>query len=107
MRAFYVAFPKRHALRTELSWTHYRLLMRVADADVRQWYADEAAKAGWSSRQLERQISTLYHERLLASRDRESVAAEIAQSVPKSAKELSAKKSGTAQWPLSRPSGCE
>ena len=54
MRAFYVAFPKRHALRTELSWTHYRLLMRVADADVRQWYADEAAKAGWSSRQLER-----------------------------------------------------
>ena len=83
MRAFYVAFPKRHALRTELSWTHYRLLMRVADADVRQWYADEAAKAGWSSRQLERQISTLYHERLLASRDRESVAGEIEQSVPK------------------------
>lgn len=83
MRQFYAAFPKRNALRSELSWTHYRLLMRVADADVRQWYADEAAKAGWSSRQLERQISTLYHERLLASRDRESVAAEIAQSVPK------------------------
>lgn len=43
MRAFYAAFPKRNALRSELSWTHYRLLMRVADADVRQWYADEAA----------------------------------------------------------------
>lgn len=46
MRQFYAAFPKRNALRSELSWTHYRLLMRVADADVRQWYADEAAKAG-------------------------------------------------------------
>ena len=55
-------------LRPELSWTHYRLLLRVEDAKARQWYLREAADQHWSSRQLERQISTLYYERLLASR---------------------------------------
>ena len=77
MRQFYLTFPKRYALRSELSWTHYRLLMRVADEQARTYYAEEAVKAGWSSRQLERQINTLYYQRILASRDKESVAAEI------------------------------
>lgn len=83
MRQFYLAFPIRNALRSELSWTHYRLLMRVADEKARMFYLEESAKAGWSSRQLERQIHTMYYQRILASRDKESVAAEIEQTVPK------------------------
>jgi predicted nuclease of restriction endonuclease-like (RecB) superfamily len=57
-----------HALRSELSWTHYRRLLSVEDTRAREWYMDEAAKQHWSTRQLERQISVLYYERLLASR---------------------------------------
>ena len=76
MRSFYCTFPKRNALRSELTWTHYRALLRVEDDTARKWYAEECVRSGWSSRQLERQISTLYYERLLASRDRASVIAE-------------------------------
>jgi predicted nuclease of restriction endonuclease-like (RecB) superfamily len=98
MRQFYRAFPIRHAvrdesgsarkrntagsdlavhqpardgspsLRPELSWTHYRLLLGVEDHRAREWYLHEAADQHWSTRQLERQISVLYYERLLASR---------------------------------------
>jgi predicted nuclease of restriction endonuclease-like (RecB) superfamily len=76
MRLFYMAFPIRDALRHELSWTHYRTLLRVDNEQARRWYMDEAATQNWSSRALARQISTLYYERLLASSDRESVEAE-------------------------------
>lgn len=55
-------------MRLELSWTHYRLLLGVEDARARAWYMNEAADQHWSTRQLERQISVLYYERLLASR---------------------------------------
>lgn len=75
MRQFYLAFPIHHALRDksptlrkELSWTHYRLLLGVEDAAAREWYMNEAASQHWSTRQLDRQISVLYYERLLASR---------------------------------------
>jgi predicted nuclease of restriction endonuclease-like (RecB) superfamily len=51
-----------------LSWSHYRLLMQVAAPAAREWYMSEAASQHWSSRQLDRQIAALYHERLLASR---------------------------------------
>lgn len=70
MRLFYQAFPKCDALRHELSWTHYRILLRVDSCAARQWYMDEAVAQNWSSRALERQIGTLYYERLLASQDR-------------------------------------
>ena len=76
MRLFYQAFPICDALRHELSWTHYRLLLRVADSKARQWYMTEAATQNWSSRALERQIGTLYFERLILSKDKASVAAE-------------------------------
>ncbi len=76
MRAFYQVFPIWNAVRSELSWTHYRLLLRVDDAQARGWYVGESAKQNWSSRALERQIGTLYYERLLASKDRKSVRAE-------------------------------
>jgi predicted nuclease of restriction endonuclease-like (RecB) superfamily len=81
MRLFYQAFPIRDALRHELSWTHYRTLLRVEDEQARRWYMEESANQNWSTRALERQIGTLYYERLLASRDRESVRAEAAASV--------------------------
>ena len=41
MRQFYLAFPIGHALRDELSWTHYRIIMRVTDARAREWYMNE------------------------------------------------------------------
>ena len=76
MRAFYQAFPIWHAVRTELSWTHYRALLRVSNKEAREWYANEAALQNWSARALDRQIGTLYFERLLLSGDKASVAAE-------------------------------
>ena len=76
MKKFYVLFPNTNALRSQLTWTHYRALLRVENDDVRNWYMEECIRSAWSSRQLERQISTLYYERLLASRDNEAVIAE-------------------------------
>jgi predicted nuclease of restriction endonuclease-like (RecB) superfamily len=70
MRGFFIAFPICDALRRELSWTHYRLLLRVENNNARQWYMNETATLNWSTRALERQIATLYYERLLASKDR-------------------------------------
>lgn len=73
MRGFFIAFPIRDALRRELSWTHYRTLLKVDGDGARQWYMNEAAAQNWSTRALERQIGTLYYERLLASQDRAAV----------------------------------
>lgn len=73
MRLFYQAFPIRDALRHELSWTHYRNLLKVENEAARAWYMNEAATQGWTTRALERQINTLYYERLLASSDRRAV----------------------------------
>lgn len=60
-------------LRQELAWTHYRLLLGVENPAAREWYMNEAADQHWSTRQLERQISVLYYERLLASRKKAPV----------------------------------
>jgi predicted nuclease of restriction endonuclease-like (RecB) superfamily len=76
MRTFYQAFPIWNAVRTELSWTHYRTMLRLDNDAARQWYVNEAVSQNWSSRALERQINTLYYERLLASQDKAAVAAE-------------------------------
>jgi predicted nuclease of restriction endonuclease-like (RecB) superfamily len=73
MRLFYQAFPIRDALRHELSWTHYRTLLRVENEQARLWYMKEAASQSWTTRALDRQINTLYYERLLASSDRSAV----------------------------------
>lgn len=84
MRQFYLTFPIRHTLCAELSWSHYRTLMKLTDEKVRNFYMEECAKSGWSVRQLERQINTMYYQRILASRDIGSVAAEIQTTEPKS-----------------------
>ena len=60
MRQFYLTFPNGHALRDELSWTHYRLLMRVENENARKFYMQEAVKSQWSTRQLERQINFFF-----------------------------------------------
>ena len=77
MRQFYLTFPNGYTLRSELSWSHYRLLMRVENANARSFYLNECVKSRWSTRQLERQINTLFYERLLSSRDKTGVASEI------------------------------
>jgi len=59
MRQFYVAYPIRGAVRPELRWTHYRLLLRVENENARTYYLTEAADQNWSTRTLERQINSL------------------------------------------------
>jgi len=78
-RQFYLCFTEqeiRHTVCSELSWSHLRLLMRVENTNARTWYATEAVSQGWSVRALDRQISTLFYERLLGSQDKAGVLAE-------------------------------
>lgn len=83
MRQFYLYFPIRHTLCDKLSWSHYRHLLRVENETARNYYLSESVACNWSVRQLQRQINTLYYERMLASRDKETVRAEIQTSEPK------------------------
>lgn len=73
IRKFYSVFPKCDALRHELSWTHYRHLMRVDKDNAREFYMEEAISGNWSTRELERQINSLYFERLLMSKDKKGM----------------------------------
>lgn len=76
MRSFYLVLPNWNAVRTELSWTHYRLLIRIENEQAREWYIKTAIENHWSARALERQIGVLYYERLLSSQDTAPVIAE-------------------------------
>ena len=86
MRQFYAAFSIRHTLCAELSWSHYRLLMRIEDSGRREFYLRECAESAWSVRQLERQINSFFYERLLATQKsgRNGVRNEIQSLEPKS-----------------------
>jgi len=75
MRAFFLSYPIRDALRRELSWTHYRLLLRVDKPDDCAFYEAEAVNARWSPRELESQINSLLFERLALSWDKAGVMA--------------------------------
>lgn len=75
MRQFYRTFPIANSLRSQLSWTHYRLLLRIDNEDKREYYIAETVKNNWSVRQMERQINSQLFERLLLSNDKESVLA--------------------------------
>lgn len=75
MRNFYLIFPIRDALRHELTWTHYRLLLRVDNPNARAFYEAESVAAHWSTRELERQINSLLFERLALSQDKAGVLA--------------------------------
>jgi predicted nuclease of restriction endonuclease-like (RecB) superfamily len=74
-RRFYRLFPIASAVRTQLNWTQYKLLISVEDTDKREFYMAESTKNHWTSRQMERQINSLLYERLLMSNDKESVLA--------------------------------
>jgi predicted nuclease of restriction endonuclease-like (RecB) superfamily len=74
-RQFYRTFPIVDSLRTQLSWTHYRTLIRLDNEDKREYYIAETVKNNWSVRQMERQINSQLFERLLLSNDKESVLA--------------------------------
>lgn len=79
MRRFYLAFPIQDTLCPELSWSHYRCLIRIENEQSRHWYLNEAVEQNWSVRALDRQISTLYYERLLSSKERSPVEQEARQ----------------------------
>ena len=74
-RQFYRTFPIVNLLRSQLSWTHYRTLIRLDNEDKREYYIAETVKNNWSVRQMERQINSQLFERLLLSNDKESVLA--------------------------------
>ena len=67
MRQFFLVFGKRYTLCSELNWSHYRTLMRIENDKKRQFYFEECAKSGWSVRDLQRQVSTQFYERLIAN----------------------------------------
>lgn len=62
-----------------LSWTHYLALIQELNNDARQWYEKEAAEQGWSVRTLQRNISSQYYYRLLASQRKDLVEKEMLQ----------------------------
>jgi predicted nuclease of restriction endonuclease-like (RecB) superfamily len=86
---FYKTFPIVNALRSQLSWSQYRLLIRLEDEDKRTFYIYESVKNHWTSRQLERQINSHLYDRLLLSNDKESVLAVAkGDKLPSEAKEI-------------------
>lgn len=68
--------PAQFELRL-LPWSHYERLIRVEDKKAREWYAKEAFNEGWSYRTLNRNINTLYYERLLMSKKKQPVVDEM------------------------------
>ena len=74
-RQFYRAYPIVNALRSQLNWYQYRLLIQINDIDKREYYELEAAHNNWTGRELERQINSGLYERLLLSNDKKSVLA--------------------------------
>jgi predicted nuclease of restriction endonuclease-like (RecB) superfamily len=83
-RQFYQAFSSdeiSYTLCSQLSWSHFRQLMRVSKPEARAWYAKEAASQGWSVRALDRQIGTLFYERLLLSKTKDGVAQEAVEKI--------------------------
>lgn len=88
-RQFYRVFPIANALRSQLSWTQYRLLMRLEKDEKREFYIAESVKNNWTSRQLERQMNSNLYERLLLSNDKESVLAVAKnEKLPSDAKDI-------------------
>jgi predicted nuclease of restriction endonuclease-like (RecB) superfamily len=75
MKDLYLTFPILDALRQELTWTHYRTLVKIENADKRAFFIAETIKNAWNVRQMERQIHSLLYERLLMSQDKETILA--------------------------------
>ena len=91
MRRLYLTYPIRETLSLELGWSHYCKILRIENPKAREWYAAESIANHWSVRALERQISTLYYERLLSSTEKAPViqeAIEKTQRLQLSAKDV-------------------
>ncbi len=88
-RQFYRTYPIASAVRTQLNWYQYRLLIQIDDKDKREYYELEAANNNWTGRELERQINSGLYERLLLSNDKKAVL-EIARKerIPESPTEI-------------------
>ena len=74
-RQFYRLYPIANALRSQLNWTQYRMLIQIDDPDKREYYELESVNNGWTARETERQIHSQLYERLLLSNDKEAVLA--------------------------------
>lgn len=76
IRAFYRAFPIWNAVRSELSWTHYRIISRLENEKLRFQYVEHAIEGNWDTRTLQRNIQTQYFGRLLETEPKERVTPE-------------------------------
>ena len=77
-RQFYQTFPEIFATPWRiLTWSHYKRLMQVSNANARTWYLKEAAEQMWSYRTLDRNIGSQYYERLLLSQHKDTVEGEM------------------------------
>lgn len=74
-RQFYRLYPIVNALRSQLNWTQYRMLIQIEDSDKRLYYELESVNNNWTARETERQINSQLYERLLLSNDKEAVLA--------------------------------
>lgn len=74
-RQFYRLYPIANALRSQLNWTQYRMLIQINDPEKREYYELESINNGWTARETERQINSQLYERLLLSNDKEAVMA--------------------------------
>lgn len=74
-RQFYRLYPIANALRSQLNWTQYRMLIQIEDPDKRLYYELESVNNNWTARETERQINSQLYERLLLSNDKEAVLA--------------------------------
>lgn len=74
-RQFYRLYPIATALRTQLNWSQYKMLISIDNPDKREYYELEAVNNAWTGRELERQINSHLYERLLLSNDKEAVLA--------------------------------
>ena len=72
-RQFYRLYQIPSALRTELNWSQYKLLIAISDPSKREYYELESVNNGWTARETERQIDSMLYERLLMSNDKEKV----------------------------------
>lgn len=75
IRQFYRIFPIANTLYSQLSWSHYKVILRIDNQDKREFYIAETVKNNWSVRQMERQIYSNLFERLLVSNDIKEVLA--------------------------------
>jgi predicted nuclease of restriction endonuclease-like (RecB) superfamily len=81
MKQFYLSYPIVNAVRSQLTWTHYRLLLKVQNPKARAFYEQEAIKSGWNTRALDRQINAFYYDCLLATQDKKAIEDEAIEKV--------------------------